>query len=112
MEIVKNHKRGSIEKKRRDRINICLNQLKNIVPEAIRKEQFEKLEKAEILQLTISYLTSFGKDNSNGSQIDNREQGFRDCIFDISNYLISKENLNLENEFCSRLLSHLKHSFK
>ncbi|RNA31880.1 Hairy enhancer-of-split related with YRPW motif [Brachionus plicatilis] len=101
-------KRGSIEKKRRDRINLCMTQLKSLVPEAIRKDQFEKLEKAEILQLTTSYL----KSNSTAFDFDFKRQGFRDCMFDISTYLINCENLSIESQFYSRLLSHLKHSLK
>ena len=38
-------KRGEIEKKRRDRINDCLNQLKELVPTACEKSNVNKLEK-------------------------------------------------------------------
>ena len=44
-----------IEKKRRDRINSCLEDLKHLVPEASRKGN-TKLEKAEILTMTVDFV--------------------------------------------------------
>ena len=43
-------KRGEIEKKRRDKINEYLNEIKELVPTALEKSTVNKLEKAEILQ--------------------------------------------------------------
>ena len=51
-------KRGEIEKKRRDRINDCLNQLKELVPSACEKSNVNKLEKVEILQMAVDHLKS------------------------------------------------------
>merc|ERR1712083_465378 len=51
-------KRGEIEKKRRDRINDCLNEIKDLVPTAMEKSSVNKLEKAEILQMTVDHLKS------------------------------------------------------
>lgn len=45
-----------IEKRRRDRINHCLTELRRLVPQAISKEGSTKLEKAEILQMTVDHL--------------------------------------------------------
>lgn len=45
-----------IEKKRRDRINSSLSELKRLVPSAYEKQGSSKLEKAEILQLTVDHL--------------------------------------------------------
>jgi hypothetical protein len=47
-----------IEKKRRDRINNSLTELKRLVPSAFEKQGSAKLEKAEILQLTVDHLKS------------------------------------------------------
>jgi hypothetical protein len=49
-------RRGVIEKRRRDRINHCLTELRRLVPQAISKEGSTKLEKAEILQMTVDHL--------------------------------------------------------
>lgn len=49
-------RRGVIEKKRRDRINSSLSELKRLVPSAYEKQGSAKLEKAEILQLTVEHL--------------------------------------------------------
>lgn len=51
-------RRGVIEKKRRDRINSSLTELKRLVPTAYEKQGSAKLEKAEILQLTVEHLKS------------------------------------------------------
>lgn len=51
-------RRGVIEKKRRDRINSSLVELKRLVPSAFEKQGSAKLEKAEILQLTVDHLRS------------------------------------------------------
>lgn len=51
-------RRGVIEKKRRDRINSSLSELKRLVPSAYEKQGSSKLEKAEILQLTVDHLKS------------------------------------------------------
>jgi YRPW motif-containing protein len=47
-----------IEKRRRDRINHCLMELRRLIPQAISKEGSTKLEKAEILQMTVDHLRS------------------------------------------------------
>lgn len=49
-------RRGVIEKKRRDRINMSLSELKRLVPSAFEKQGSTKLEKAEILQMTVDHL--------------------------------------------------------
>lgn len=49
-------RRGQIEKKRRDKINCSLTKLKSLVPAAREKQAATKLEKAEILQLTVEFL--------------------------------------------------------
>ena len=51
-------KRGEIEKKRRDKINEYLNDIKDLVPTALEKSTVNKLEKAEILQMAVEHLKS------------------------------------------------------
>ncbi|KAF5901241.1 hairy/enhancer-of-split related with YRPW motif protein 1, partial [Clarias magur] len=49
-------RRGIIEKRRRDRINNSLSELRRLVPSAFEKQGSAKLEKAEILQMTVDHL--------------------------------------------------------
>ncbi|XP_061162382.1 uncharacterized protein LOC133171612 [Saccostrea echinata] len=53
------------EKRRRDRINKCLVQLKNIVMRATGKDEkrFAKMEKADILEMTIGHLVEMHQKN-------------------------------------------------
>ncbi|XP_045022119.1 hairy/enhancer-of-split related with YRPW motif-like protein isoform X2 [Bubalus bubalis] len=49
-------RRGIIEKRRRDRINSSLSELRRLVPTAFEKQGSSKLEKAEVLQMTVDHL--------------------------------------------------------
>ncbi|XP_068747036.1 hairy/enhancer-of-split related with YRPW motif protein 1-like [Montipora capricornis] len=51
-------RRGQIEKRRRDRINSSLAELRQLVPEVAKRQGSTKLEKAEVLQLTVEHLKS------------------------------------------------------
>ncbi|XP_067022765.1 class E basic helix-loop-helix protein 40-like isoform X1 [Acropora muricata] len=51
-------RRGQIEKKRRDRINSSLAELRQLVPAVMRRQGSTKMEKAEVLQLTVEHLRS------------------------------------------------------
>lgn len=55
---VRKKRRGLIEKRRRDKINNSLSELRRLVPAAFEKQGSAKLEKAEILQMTVDYLKS------------------------------------------------------
>lgn len=54
--VSRKRRRGMIEKKRRDKINNSLGELRRLVPAAFEKQGSSKLEKAEILQMTVDYL--------------------------------------------------------
>lgn len=73
-QVSRKKRRGVIEKKRRDRINSSLSELKRLVPSAYEKQGSSKLEKAEILQLTVDHLKSM---NARGKHFN---QFFR-CVF-------------------------------
>lgn len=45
-----------VEKKRRDRINKCLDELKEIMSQADDKARYQKMEKAEILEMAVNYM--------------------------------------------------------
>lgn len=54
--LARKRRRGIIEKRRRDRINNSLSELRRLVPSAFEKQGSAKLEKAEILQMTVDHL--------------------------------------------------------
>ena len=60
-------RRGVIEKRRRDRINVSLGELRRLVPAAVEKSGSTKLEKAEILQMTVDHLKML---RSKGDYVD------------------------------------------
>lgn len=67
-------RRGVIEKKRRDRINSSLSELKRLVPSAYEKQGSAKLEKAEILQLTVEHLKSLQTKGNYQTKVKNIKQ--------------------------------------
>jgi hypothetical protein len=52
--------------------------------------------------------TNGGGEEGGGCMIDFREMGFRDCVFDVSNYLVNEEQMDFQDPFRLRLVSYLK----
>ncbi|KAJ3606925.1 hypothetical protein NHX12_026441 [Muraenolepis orangiensis] len=106
-------RRGIIEKRRRDRINYSLSELRRLVPTAFEKQGSAKLEKAEILQMTVDHLkmlqASGGKGYFDGHALalDFLSLGFRECVSEASRFLGSMEGLEPGDPLRLRLLSHL-----
>ncbi|ENN74219.1 hairy/enhancer-of-split related with YRPW motif protein [Dendroctonus ponderosae] len=108
-------RRGVIEKKRRDRINMSLSELKRLVPSAFEKQGSAKLEKAEILQMTVDHLKmlhakgldSFAFDPHKYA-VDYHGMGFRECLAEVSRYLERIEGMDAQNPMRLRLTSHLQ----
>ncbi|XP_045481596.1 hairy/enhancer-of-split related with YRPW motif protein 1 [Harmonia axyridis] len=108
-------RRGVIEKKRRDRINMSLSELKRLVPSAFEKQGSAKLEKAEILQMTVDHLKmlhskgidSFAYDPHKYA-MDYHGMGFRECVAEVVRYLERIEGLDVQNPLRLRLTSHLQ----
>ncbi|KAL1021310.1 hypothetical protein UPYG_G00011590 [Umbra pygmaea] len=80
-----------MEKKRRARINKCLDQLKSILENNytsnIRKR---KLEKADILELTVKHLRNLQKIQSGTSiniEFADYQAGYRSCLAGVNQYL-------------------------
>ncbi|XP_077447428.1 hairy/enhancer-of-split related with YRPW motif protein 1 isoform X1 [Stigmatopora argus] len=103
-------RRGIIEKRRRDRINNSLSELRRLVPSAFEKQGSAKLEKAEILQMTVDHLKMLHAAGSKGFfdahalAMDYRGQGFRECLAETARYLSAMDNAD---PLRIRLLSHL-----
>ncbi|XP_017271533.1 class E basic helix-loop-helix protein 40 [Kryptolebias marmoratus] len=115
-----------IEKKRRDRINECIAQLKDLLPEHLKLTTLGHLEKAVVLELTLKHvkaLTSLLEQQQqkilalqSGMQIEqppvNQEKseemfrsGFHMCAKEVLQYLASHESA--EDVTPSHLVSHL-----
>ncbi|XP_047105092.1 hairy/enhancer-of-split related with YRPW motif protein [Schistocerca piceifrons] len=108
-------RRGIIEKRRRDRINTSLSELRRLVPAAFEKQGSAKLEKAEILQLTVDHLKSLhakGVDafayDPHKFAMDYHGLGFRECAAEVARYLVTVEGLDVQDPLRLRLMSHLQ----
>lgn len=68
-----------VEKMRRDRINNCINQLKKLLEKELRSQDPNtKLEKADILEMTVSFLKQQQKIPGALAQRD-YNQGYSQC---------------------------------
>ncbi|KAK3090865.1 hypothetical protein FSP39_015320 [Pinctada imbricata] len=115
-----------IEKRRRDRINNCLSELSQTVPAAFSKQSSGKLEKAEILEMTVEYLraiqaTEIGLRFENGDWFStdiwtdfmhHYKVGYNDCIREIQRFMTDVEGVNADDDRCIRLISYLQTRFR
>ncbi|XP_047450297.1 hairy-related 8.2 [Mugil cephalus] len=98
-----------IERKRRERINNCLDQLKETVIGAFRLDQ-SKLEKADILEMTVKHLQNIQNnklsDPTLGLEAQQRySTGYIQCMHEVHNMLLTCEWM--DKTLGSRLLNHL-----
>ena len=117
-------RRGIIEKRRRDRINQSLTELKRLVPAALEKSNSAKLEKAEILQMTVEHLKMVQNNRGLGGNgyvdaytaqqdahkiaFDYHAIGFRECAAEVARYLGAVEGIEVPDSARVRLLTHLQ----
>ncbi|KAF7208744.1 class E basic helix-loop-helix protein 40 [Nothobranchius furzeri] len=102
-----------IEKKRRDRINECIAQLKDLLPEHLKLTTLGHLEKAVVLELTLKHVKALSalleqqqqqiialqKDlqfTDHGDGVESSEEMFRSgfhlCAKEVLHYLASQES--------------------
>ncbi|XP_036393448.1 hairy-related 8.2 [Megalops cyprinoides] len=99
-----------IERKRRERINNCLDQLKETVVGAFRLDQ-SKLEKADILEMTVKHLQNiqsnkYAADPTLGLEAQQKySTGYIQCMHEVHNLLLTCEWM--DKTLGSRLLNHL-----
>lgn len=111
--LARKRRRGVIEKRRRDRINNSLSELRRLVPSAFEKQGSAKLEKAEILQMTVDHLKMLhaaggkGYFDAHALAMDYRSLGFRECLAEVARYLSIIEGLDTSDPLRVRLVSHL-----
>ncbi|XP_067090735.1 class E basic helix-loop-helix protein 41 [Osmerus mordax] len=115
-----------IEKKRRDRINECIGQLKDLLPEHLKLTTLGHLEKAVVLELTLKHLNALtavteqqhqkiialqNGDRSTKSSIhtdlDAFHSGFQACAKEVMQYLNKVENWTTREQRCAHLINHL-----
>ncbi|XP_039904086.1 hairy-related 3 [Simochromis diagramma] len=99
-----------MEKKRRARINQCLDQLKCLLESyyssSIRKR---KLEKADILELTVKHLKNLQKIQicaASAFDVSDYQSGFRRCLTNVNQYLLMADNLNASDRWMLSQLSN------
>ncbi|XP_069090600.1 hairy and enhancer of split-related protein HELT [Pleurodeles waltl] len=105
-----------IEKRRRDRINRCLLELGKAVPMALAKQSSGKLEKAEILEMTVQYLRALhsadfprGRDKELLSEFANYfHYGYHECMKNLVHYLTTVERLESKDTQYARILAFLQ----
>ncbi|XP_041061396.1 transcription cofactor HES-6-like [Cetorhinus maximus] len=99
-----------IERKRRERINNCLDQLKETVVGAFRLDQ-SKLEKADILEMTVKHLQNVQNsrmiaDSKIGLEAQQRySAGYIQCMHEVHNLLLTCDWM--DKTVGARLLNHL-----
>ncbi|XP_019358656.1 PREDICTED: transcription cofactor HES-6-like [Gavialis gangeticus] len=99
-----------IERKRRERINNCLDQLKETVVGAFHLDQ-SKLEKADILEMTVKHLQNIQNnkimvDSKMGFEAQQRySTGYIQCMHEVHNLLLTCEWM--DKTLGARLLNHL-----
>uniref|UniRef100_A0A8C6ZM02 Transcription cofactor HES-6-like n=1 Tax=Nothoprocta perdicaria TaxID=30464 RepID=A0A8C6ZM02_NOTPE len=98
-----------IERKRRERINNCLDQLKETVVGAFHLDVSQsKLEKADILEMTVKHLQNI-QNNPTAALSPHQPQlystGYIQCMHEVHNLLLTCEWM--DKTLGARLLNHL-----
>ncbi|TRY92275.1 hypothetical protein DNTS_007057 [Danionella cerebrum] len=116
-----------IEKKRRDRINECIGQLKDLLPDHLKLTTLGHLEKAVVLELTLKHLNALtavteqqhqkiialqngerSLKSSLDADLDAFHSGFQACAKEVLQYLTKVENWAAREQRCTRLINHLQ----
>ena len=101
-----------IERKRRARINSCLDELKDLMVFAMQTEgeSISKLEKADVLELTVKHLQKLKRQQmlalNPALDMDRFHAGYTTCATEVSRTLAST---GVDISIGSRLMSHLGH---
>merc|ERR1712117_318157 len=97
-----------IERKRRARINNCLDELKDLMMFALQSEgeSISKLEKADVLELTVKHLRKLKRQQmlSVTPELDRYRAGYTTCATEVSRCLAST---GVDISVGSRLMTHL-----
>uniref|UniRef100_A0A0A1XKT7 Protein deadpan n=1 Tax=Zeugodacus cucurbitae TaxID=28588 RepID=A0A0A1XKT7_ZEUCU len=102
-----------MEKRRRARINHCLNELKSLILEAMKKDpaRHTKLEKADILEMTVKHLQSVQRQQLNmaiqtdPTVVHKFKTGFIECAEEVNRYINQLDGVDVMVR--QRLSNHL-----
>lgn len=102
-----------LERKRRARINRCLDELKELMVTALQSEgeNVSKLEKADILELTVRHLHKLRRQQRLAANpvidADRFRAGFTHCANEVSRCLASTPGVDVQ--LGTKLMTHLGH---
>lgn len=102
-----------LERKRRARINRCLDELKELMVSALQAEgeNVSKLEKADILELTVQHLHKLRRQQRLAANpvtdADRFRAGFTHCATEVSRCLASTPGVDIR--LGTKLMTHLGH---
>ena len=101
-----------LERKRRARINRCLDELKDLMVVALQSEgeSITKLEKADVLELTVQHLRKLKEHNilqANPASVaaDRYQAGFTACAGEVSKFLSTVPGVDMR--VGAGIMSHL-----
>ncbi|XP_042882394.1 flocculation protein FLO11-like [Penaeus japonicus] len=105
-----------MEKRRRQRINRCLNDLKTLVLEALKKDpsRYSKLEKADILEMTVRHVQALHRHDlagvrgraTGGDEKGKYRAGFTQCAVEVTRYLANMGG-NVPHDLQTKVIAHL-----
>ncbi|KAI4499639.1 hypothetical protein M0802_005209 [Mischocyttarus mexicanus] len=98
-----------MEKRRRARINSCLNELKTLILDAMKKDpaRHSKLEKADILEMTVKHIELIQRQKealaaaTDPNVLNKFRAGYSECAGEVSRYP------GLEHSIKRRIMAHL-----
>ncbi|XP_020486261.2 transcription factor HES-5-like [Labrus bergylta] len=95
-------RKPQVEKLRRERINSSIEQLKSLLGPEFKQEPDSKLEKADILEMTVCVLRRLQQQHQivNSAAVN---QGFSRCVQETTHFL-SRQQVNMKSQ--RRLLYH------
>ncbi|XP_067011262.1 enhancer of split mbeta protein [Anabrus simplex] len=102
-----------LERKRRARINRCLDELKELMVSALQAEgeNVSKLEKADILELTVRHLHKLRRQQRLSANpvtdADRFRAGFTHCATEVSRCLAATPGVDVQ--LGTKLMTHLGH---
>merc|ERR1711997_187781 len=105
-----------IERKRRARINNCLDELKDLMVFALQTEgeSISKLEKADVLELTVKHLRKLKRQQmlavNPALDMDRYRAGYTACASEVSRFMSSMPGVNIT--MGTHLMGHLGSSIQ
>lgn len=112
-------KKPVIERRRRERINDSLNQLKSLLLSEMNKDetQYSKMEKADILEMAVTYLKGSQQQQQraplkprNGDEVIRYRDGFKECAHEVTRYLEGVQGV--ASDVTCRLMDHLSQQIR